>query len=179
MSLGNTKLVDHGIQTDESDIRIHIGVYSKCAYIFKTRKGYEAIDPSRHRPVPVYTQGIETAQGYLIKPEEIQGCSIVPIPDKLFTASRICSYPEKGYQGQKGQAATFITAEMLKMGLIAINLQIIEVNDKTMQIRGEDIHIKTDVTIQVKCDYRAGAGHQRCTGNLFLQIKECNPFRIY
>lgn len=179
-SIGNTTLVDYGIQNEQSDVRIHIGVYARQAYVFKTRAGYNSIDSVRHRRVSVNTNGITTAIGYLVPPRDINGCQIVPIPSNIFDRFGIARFPEKGYESEKGATATYIASEMLKAGLIPLRLHITEIDDKKMQIMGVDIMIAANIKIQVKCDYRAGNGqHPRCTGNLFLQVQECNPFSIY
>ena len=178
MSLGNTQLVDYGIQNDESDVRMHVGVLAQKVYVFKTQDGKDSIK-SHHRIVPVFTKGIKTATGYVVPVGEMINCDAIDIPQDIYMASQITRYPEKGAQGEKGKAAVYIAVEMLKRGLIPISLKITEVNEKTMQIKGEDVNVKANVKIQVKCDYRAGNGHHRCTENLFLQISECNPFKIY
>ena len=176
---GNTQLVDYGIQNDKSDVRAHVGVLAKQVYVFKTKDGFEAIDPRRHRKRPAFTRGIRTAEGYCVPDGDIPSCMSIPIPNGIFAESRIGTYPEKGRRSEKGQAAVFIVTEMLKRGLLPLQLEITEIDDKTMQIRGEDVHVKANIKIQVKCDYRAGNGHPRCTGNLYLQIAECNPFGIH
>ena len=177
--LGNTSLVDYGIQDEQSDVRIHVGVYSQEVYVYKTQDGRDSIDPIKHRKVPVWTGNIQTATGYVVPLDDIKDCQVLPVPDDIFDRSGIAQYPEKGYQGEKGKAATYIASEMLKTGLIPLSLRITEVDDKKMQILGEDIRVKANIKIQVKCDYRAGNGHPRCTGNLFLQTQECNPFSIH
>lgn len=176
---GNTDLVDYGIQNEQSDVRMHIGVYAQQIYVYKTQDGRESIDPAKHRKAPAYTNNIQTATGWLIPPDDIKDCHQLRIPNDIFDQSEIAKYPEKGNQGEKGKAATYIASEMLKAGLVPLSLRITEINDKKMQIMGIDITIKANIRIQVKCDYRAGIGHPRCTGNLFLQIQECNPFGIY
>jgi len=176
--VGNTQLVDYGIQNDKSDVRIHVGALSLQIYVFKTAHGRKSIQP-HHKEVPVYTKGIKTALGKLVPISDVIDCQAIEIPLDIYTLSALGQYPENGHQGEKGKAAVYIAVEMLKRGLIPITLRITEVNEKTMQIEGEDVNVKANVKIQVKCDYRAGNGHQRCAGNLFLQVAECNPHRIY
>jgi len=178
---GNTSLVDYGIQNEESDIRAHVGVYAQSVYVYRTEKGQAVVagKPS-YRLVPVYTARIKTAEGYLVPVGDIEDCQDYNIPEDIFALSGIGQLPERGYQGEKGKAATYIVNQMLQRGLIPVPLTITEVDDKAMQIQGVDVHTQADVRIQVKCDYRAGNGtHPRCTGNLFLQVKECNPWGIH
>lgn len=177
--VGNTRLVEYGIQTEESDIRIHVGVYARAIYMYKTKDGQQAIAEGDFRKVPVRTNGIVTAEGLLVPPDCIPGCLPIPIPGDIFEVSKIGTYPEYGFQGPKGKAAVCVVKEMLQQGMIPINLKITEIDDKTMQIKGEDINVKANIKIQVKYDYKCGVGHPRCTGNLFIQTAECNPFGIY
>jgi hypothetical protein len=178
---GNRELVNHGIQNEESDIRAHVGVYAQKVYVFRTEAGREVIQREPpYRCVPVYTGSIQTAEGYVVPARDIEGCCGYGIPEDIFAMSGIGQLPEYGYQGQKGKAATYIVNQMLKRGLIPIPITVTEVDDQAMQIRGVDVQARVDIAIQVKCDYRAGQGsHPRCTGNLFLQTKECNPWGIH
>ena len=74
-----------------------------------------------------------------------------------------------------------LTLDMLKKGLISLPINATIIDDKDIQIAGTDIIVCSHLKIQVKCDYRAGnkKHHRRVTGNLFLQIAECNPERRY
>ena len=177
----NVQLVDYGIQNEESDIRAHVAVYAQKVYIYRTEIGQAVIKRRPpYRLASVYTAGIKTAEGYLVPTRNIDGCQGYAIPDNVFTTSGIGQLPERGYQGQKGKAATYIVHQMLQLGLVPVPVTVTEVNDQSMQIQGIDIQTRANVNIQIKCDYRAGNGtHPRCTGNLFLQIRECNPFQIH
>ena len=50
------------------------------------------------------------------------------------------------------------------------------VKEMDLQINGVDIVINMNTKIQVKCDYRGGPKAYGGTGNLYLQVRECNPF---
>jgi hypothetical protein len=41
VALQNTKLVDYGIQTEESDLRAHVCVNARQVYVYPTKKGVE------------------------------------------------------------------------------------------------------------------------------------------
>ncbi len=69
-----------------------------------------------------------------------------------------------------------ITKRLLKCGLISVPINIVEINDEQMQVNGTDIYVSAKIKIQVKCDYNAGHIEYGGTGNLFLQISECNLF---
>ena len=85
--LGNTSLVDYGIQDEQSDVRIHVGVYSQEAYVYKTQDGRDSIDPIKHRKVPVWTGNIHTATGYVVPLDNIKDCQVLPVPDDIFDRS--------------------------------------------------------------------------------------------
>jgi hypothetical protein len=127
----------------------------------------------------VRTKNITTAIGYLVPPKSIPGCHQVIVADNVWKMSRIATYPERGHQSEKGRAAVYIVQEALKQGLIPLNVTAKEIADKDMQIAGTDIYVKAGIKIQVKCDYNGGPKAYGGTGNLFLQIAECNPFKLY
>ena len=179
--MGNTTLVDYGIQTEESDIRAHVAVYAHKVYVYRTEQGRAVLEGHLiYRLVPVYTGRVKTAEGYLVPPSDIDGCRGYTIPDDVFSMSGIGQLPERGHQGEKGRAAVYIVNQMLQGGLIPVPMTVTEIDDKAMQIQGVDVYTQANVNIQIKCDYRAGKGaHPRCTGNLFLQVRECNPWGIH
>lgn len=171
---GNTKLFDYGIQSEDSDIRVHISVVSKRAYIYLTRDGLNAIKTGTFKKTAVYTNGIKTAEGYLVQPDKIQGCYSVLIPDEDWI-----EIGNTESTSDKGLKAVEMTKRLLKNRLISVPINVTEITDEQMQIRGTDIHVTAKIKIQVKCDYYAGDKKYNGTGNLFLQISECNPFKKY
>ena len=78
---------------------------------------------------------------------------------------------------RKGELATRLTKKLIEMGELRLKLNPVEINDLDMQISGTDILIRADIKIQVKCDFNGGSKEFGGTGNLFLQIADCNPFR--
>ena len=74
--------------------------------------------------------------------------------------------------GEKGRRAVELVANMLEAGKVPLEVKPQEVKDKALQIKGTDITVTSDTKIQVKCDYNSG---HKGTGNLFLQVEECNP----
>lgn len=174
---GNTKLIEYGIQNEESDVRAHVCVLAKRVYIYETSAGRKAIDPLKHRPVEVKTKGIVTAKGYLVPPQDIKGVRIVEIPASWsgFTRLNIEATDSTAIKGDK--------ATLIVRGLIITNKFLLfpgvakEVTDHVLQVKGVDIRVV--MNIQVKCDFRGGHKEYGGTGNLFLQTMECNPFKQY
>lgn len=177
--LGNTKLVEYGIQNEKSDLRVHVCAKIGRVYYYPTASGQVQIKEKEYRKVPARTRGIVTAEGYLVPPQDIQGCKGGTIPLFLLEESGIQLLPEKGRQHEKGEAAVFITKNLLKSGDIKIPHIVKEITDLDMQVSGTDIFVKTEIKIQVKCDFKGGPKAHGGTGNLFLQVSECNPYKIY
>jgi hypothetical protein len=173
MRLGNTKLINYGIQTEKSDFHAHVSITAQAVYIFPTQAGMEAIKTGEYRKVNVYTGNIITAVGYPIPVNKIQGIQRTPIPKDLFIS---INFQNTDTTTVKGEKAIAVVKGMLKRGLIAINLQSEEINDTDMQIDGTDIIVTARAKFQVKCDWRAG---DNGTGNIFLQVAECNPFSMH
>lgn len=177
MKLGNTQLVNYGIQSEESDIRAHVSIATRHVYIYSTKLGLGIIaQPNGYRLVPVYTGNIQTAKGYLVPPGDIPGCEHVSIPDDVFVDVK---FSIRDNTSEKGRKAVLVVRQMLKRGLLPIDLKVEEIDDEAIQISGTDIIVSTKVKIQVKCDWKAGHRELGGTGNLFLQVAECNPLGMH
>ena len=180
-ALGNTRLVEHGIQTEQSDLRAHVCPVARKVYVYPTKRGLEAIDSGKFRSVPGYQDGIKTAtaKGYLVPPFEIKECVAISLRAEAWDYLK---FSEHDTLSSKGHKAEKLILQMLKRGLFPVPALPDTVTDKDIQIRGADIIIKAgkltrdDIVIQVKCDYRGGERSDGGTGNLFLQTEECNPF---
>jgi len=176
MNQGNTRLVEYGIQNEKSDIRVHVGVVTRRAYVYDTDSGQAAVATGKYREANAYTGRIITGVGCLVPPREIEGCKVIPIPSALL--ERIC-FDEKDSTTTKGQKAVEAVKHMLEIGSIPIALTVDEIADKGMQIDGLDIAVGSKVKIQVKCDWKCGPRAWGGTGNLFLQVAECNPLGMH
>lgn len=177
----NYQLFEYGIQNEESDIRIHIGVVTRRAFVFSTNAGRNAIkDKTRDQSVNTYTGKIVTAKGYPIPPDKIDDCLSILIPPDIFAEAKFSAGQWDEDTSTKGKRAIFVVREMLKRGLIPLNIQISEVTDKDIQISGTDISVTgLRNKIQVKCDWAAGPRYEGGTGNLFIQVAECNPYKMH
>jgi len=171
---GNTRLVSYGIQTEVSDIRVHVSVATRRAYVYPTSSGLAAVQSGKYRKRPAFTGNIITAEGYLIPPDDIEGCKSVRIPDDVMDRLQFSEYESTTIKGEK---AIEVTKELIKRGLIPITLTVQDVTDEDMQVLGADIIVKARLKFQVKCDWRAGPREYGGTGNLYLQVAECNPFK--
>ena len=175
---GNTQLIEYGIQTEDSDYRVHVGYKTQRVYVFPTEDGRQAIiqreiDEARK----VSADGdIVTATGYAIPIDEIDNMRSILIPDDVYNKYAI--HP-KARTTTKGIIATKIVSEMLKRQLIPLPMKVDVASDDALQISGTDIIIKANLKLQIKCDYNAGLRKYGGTGNVFLQTHECNPYRQY
>lgn len=176
--LGNTKLVNYGIQNEGSDIRAHVCVNAKVVYVYPTSEGLDALKVNTYKPLPVYTNGIQTATGYAVPPSKIRRC--IPVNVKSLFAKYPIDFSDS--PTEKGRKAVQIVLDMLKVGYFPFFVAADEVTDQILQIEGTDIYVNARMKIQVKCDFeggepkKEGAKGERVTGNLFLQIAECNPY---
>lgn len=176
MSLGNTNLIDYGIYEEDSDIRAHVSYTNECVYVYETRSGIEAIETGNYRTANAYQGGVVTGVGYLVPPDEIEGCQSVSVPQELMNEHGL--FKKEQSTSEKGDAAVNIVASLLKAGRFPINLHITNITDKDLQVSGIDIYVGTEKKIQVKCDFNAGP-RPKGTGNLFIQVRECNPFHLF
>jgi len=176
LDIGNTKLVDHGITTERSDLRAHVCVNAGMVYVFKTSKAVEVIENGNYKRVDVYTQGIITAQGHAVPVMDID-------PIEIYASRLIgkAKFEVDAKTSDKGDRAVWVIEKLLEKGKIPIPFDSKFVTDSQIQKQGFDLVVHANFRIEVKCDYRGGLPrvHNMTTGNLFLQIAECNPFRQY
>lgn len=171
---GNTVLVEYGIQNEQSDLRAHVSVVTGLVYVFSTLAGQVAVATGGYRKVPVYTQGIVTAEGYLVPPQALTGCRKAFIPQQYKDSIKATDSTS-----QKGDKAVAIVLHLLRVGMFPLIAQALPVHAKDLQVSGTDILFAMQGRVQVKCDYAGGEIKYGGTGNLFLQFAECNPFKQY
>ena len=179
--LGNTSLVEYGIQTDKRDWRAHVCVNAKKVYVFPTKMAAELIREKTYKAVPVYThiggQRVMTARGYIVPVQDIPRVTPVNVKGIIEKAN---FHPGMSTT-EKGNKAVSVVMHMLKTGWFPLPWDSGLVDGIEMQVSGLDVIVTGKHSIQVKCDYEGGeprAGEpNNVTGNLFLQIEECNPLR--
>ncbi len=175
-------LVDYGIQTEQSDLRVHVCVNAGLVYVYPTRFGLAAVNSGKYRKVQAYQPGVSyaTAEGFLVPPADIWGC----LPIKAgWALTKIGGIGFSEDTSAKGRKAVAVVTVLLKHGYFPMWASPDVIEDLDLQIKGLDIVIRQTARIQVKCDYEGGAPAkpgvkgQSVTGNLFLQVAEINPLR--
>lgn len=167
----NKTLVPYGIQNEGSDYRAHVSPTARAVFIYRTKAGIDAINSGKYVNKPAKQGGITTARGYPVPWKDIKGIKRVGIPESIWKKANI--QKDDGL-GAKGAKAVKVVCWMLNNGLFPLSASHEVVEEAEMQIKGLDIIVKMRARIQVKCDYATGE-----TGNLYLQVSECNPFGIY
>ncbi len=175
MNLGNTTLIQHGIFEDNSDLRAHVGVTSHYVYIYPTQelKKKLAVSNGTYKQKDVMTGDIITARGYWIPVTDIPRVRAIKIPQHIIEQA---DFREDDSTTIKGAKATRVVDWLLRMGHLPLPVNSEEVTDFERQIAGQDIIIKANLHIQVKCDWNGGAANNSgYAGYIFIQTHECNP----
>lgn len=170
-------LAEYGVHTEDSDYRLHVCFQEGAAYIFKTQSGVDAIETGRYILKPSYQKGVvgATGLGYLVPPLDIDGCQRIVIPQDIMDEVNCSKLDDPSERGRK---AVLVAQRVMQRGLVFMPINIVDVDDKNMQIRGVDAKIQSDLKFQIKCDYNGGR-RPRGTGNLYLQVAERNPNAIH
>ena len=172
----SNNLKDYGIQTDESDFRIHISFFTGTAYIFPTVSGRKAIALELGEVFEASQKGTDKITGIRRKVpwEIIEDCREIDIPDGW---REDVGYDKDTFYhkstSEKGRAAEKVTYRLLKAGRVPIPLESQFVTDKDIQQQGKDFIIRATISIECKCDAWAGRTGVR------LQTAESNPFKRY
>lgn len=177
-------LVEYGIQNEGSHVRVHVCPTVRRVYVFPTECGKMAIETLKYQKKHGFQPGYEgpTAEGYPVPPEDIERCVEICLRDTSWDS---ISFSLDDSTEEKGNKAVKLVKAMLRNGLLPLPAEGREVKDKDMQIQGTDILIKAnslyheEIRVQVKCDYPGGRKELGGTGNLFLQVAECNPFGLH
>lgn len=173
------RLREHGIQTEESDYRIHVGFKRMrffdphMIYVFPTSAGRDALNSSLAKPFEAGQVGVNgiTGKGVKVPWSAIGDCREIKIPSDIYYAAH---YDHEADTSAKGASAVFVVKEMMKRGLISFPILTQEVSDKDMQIRGTDLTVTScNLKIQIKCDAWASDFGIR------LQTSECNPMKKF
>jgi hypothetical protein len=172
----NTQLVEYGIQNEQSDLRAHVCPKCQEVYVFPTLVGRSLISGGAFPMVKGRQNGLVTAEGYLVPPEEIPECRTVEPPVHWWGVLDIRDTDDLGSKGKK---AVNLVRWMLLKGVFPLWFVHTEITDKNIQIKGLDIYVNANCRIQVKCDFPGGRSTRGGSGNLFIQVRECNPFGIY
>lgn len=173
----SAELFDYGIQNENSDIRAHVGIYSRKVFVFRTKEGIRAINEFKPETRPAFQKGVEgkTAEGYPVKIKWIHDIRTISIP----TWPQFEFWDDSWSTSKRGQFAVDIICCLMQRGRFPLWIDVSEDDRQSIQLSGTDIVIFAKKRIQVKCDARAGdpSDDPRCTGNLFLQCAERNPLK--
>jgi len=169
----------HGIQTEASHVRAHVGVIARSVFVFLTKHGRAACEASDIRDAVAYQPGVAypTARGKPVPLDRIRDLrridlSVWPVWDQ---------FNKDASTSVKGRMAVEVVLHLLRRGGFPFWVQsVAETRDTDIQISGTDIVCINRTLIQVKCDWTAGPRSiPGCSGNLFLQTAELNPLRLH
>lgn len=172
----NTGLFQSGIQTEDSDIRAHVGVANRCIYVFETQKGRETLGRSVGREAMAMQSGVRsyTARGRVVPWDSIEDIR----PLRYYSWSGWDEFHENMTTSEKGALAVRCVCDVIRIGRFPFWIEAYEDDRLSVQLQGTDIVVCCQKKIQVKCDWYAGEKPEG-TGNLFLQIAERNPLKRY
>lgn len=173
MNRTNFGLVDYGIMQEASDIRAHVGVLAGVVYVFKTEDARNALNANTYQIKPAFQPGVmhATAEGVPMPVGRIQH---VPVNAKSLIAK--ANFLPSDSTSVKGAKAVWVVTSLLRAGWFPmLGVSASEEADTRIQISGIDVIVTGRWRIQVKCDWKAGIG-PGCTGNVYLQLRERNPF---
>lgn len=117
-----------------------------------------------------------TAKGYLVPIENVPG--VIPVPAGRYPVWE--SWSKDLPSDERGRRAVGLIVRMLAEGRMPLFVNGHDDTRRSVQLSGTDIAIVVNQKIQVKCDYDAGPKTiPGCTGNLFIQTAERNPFGLH
>lgn len=169
---GNTQIVEHGIQTEDSDYRIHVSFAVGNAYFFSTAAGAQAVADGLGKSFEASQPGVNfvTGKGRKVPWYLIEGCEEISIPSNWL---KEISCRRDDYPSVKGRKAVKIAQWLLMKGKVPVPLASEHIEAKQIQVRGRDLIVTSEWAIEVKCDYWGGRY------GLALQTHECNPLQRY
>ncbi len=173
----NTELIDYGILEERSDIRAHVSPQTRRFYVFRTASMVELISREKYVPKPAYQTGYDspTAMGYLVPVEDIPDLRVL----QWRSTSWWLNFKESDSTSKKGAMAVWVVRELMRLGRFPLWFDGEEITDMRIDIQGTDIIVAGKWRVQVKCDWKAGVRKDGGSGNLYIQIQEANPFRLY
>ena len=168
----------YGIIQENSHIRAHVGPVAKQIYVYKTSDMIDAIIKKDYRKLSASQPGAAGVTGY---------GPVVPLNDIPFVIPVLWRSEDwwtwfryEDDTGCKGRMAVKVISEIMKRGRFPFFVVPQEVTEIKMDIDGTDIIVSGKWHVQVKCDWKAGPRDiEGCSGNLFVQTHERNPFGRY
>lgn len=176
VSISYEHLVRYGIFEENSDVRAHVGPIARCVYVYKTREMIEDITNNEYKIVPARQEGVDvvTAEGFLVP---FDRPFIRPIRWHSTPWWEVFCITES--TTKKGRKAVNVVKEIMRNGRFPFWVIPTEA-DISLDVNGTDIIVSGRWKTQVKCDFTAGPRKLKgCSGNLYVQIAECNPKKRY
>jgi hypothetical protein len=177
-------LIPYGIQTEDSDYRIHVSFSTDSVFLFETGMGLEAVREYERKNIkPVYAtnpavkDGLYTARGFRVFWKHIKGCQQIVIPERIVSTHQCFRMDSTSV---KGSAAAGVAMDLVRHGVVRLPMIATEVTDMDMQLNGRDMLVTRGASIQIKCDWFAG--YIRADGTmqgLYLQTHERNPLKQF
>ena len=166
----DAQLHEHGIHTENSDIRAHVSAANQSIYVFKTSNANAAINLHAPPIKPASQPGVKgrTAEGWVIKASLIEDIRVL----KYSSYGNWRIFNNGMNTSEKGKFAVEVVISLMRIGRFPLWMEAYEDERENIQLKGTDILLFCRKKIQVKCDYPAGI-----TGNLYLQRAERNPLR--
>lgn len=174
-SLGQPELFEHGIQTENADIRCHVAPKTRLVFVFRTAPLLD-LDLEQYAVGWAGQPGVtyKTGKGYLVPFKDIPDLRIL----RWHSAPWWDAFSPDQLPQEKGRLAVDVASELLRDGRFPLWHGYAKDSDRLeVQHGGTDILLWGRWKIQVKCDYFAGPKDAGGTGNLFLQTAERNPLR--
>ena len=170
-----TELFRYGIQTEQSDIRAHVGPICKSVFVYQTNRMLLWLKEhyQEYRVGEATQPGVEgvTGRGFLVPLKDVPGLRTL-----RYHSYEWSTFPHKSATtSRKGDAAVDVVCKLLEMGRFPLWVDGNTEDRGSLQIKGTDIIVFAKQYIQVKCDYLAGPKECGCSGNLFVQTHESNP----
>lgn len=172
----NTVLVEYGIAEERSEWRVHVSGVGQCVWVYATERAREAISDGRYPLREARTGELVTARGYLVPMDAIKDCRRVRVPDDVWKQAAFCDGDSPSAKGAKAQR---VVAWMIRNGRLVLPAEVTPIEDEELQRYGVDLIATLNVSIQVKCDWKAAPVAEGGSGNLFIQTQECNPRGAY
>lgn len=169
-------LFAYGIADEQSDIRAHVCVQVRRIYVYATEDMKALLKRRTYPEKSAEQDSVITARGYLVPPFDIPTCREFQLPPALWEKYRITLDMPPDVRGRIAERLVYVT---MREAIVAIPLQTKTVADRVLQQQGHDIAVRFSGSVQVKCDYRGGRRDLGGTGNLFIQIAELNPKKLY
>ena len=147
--------------------KVHVSA-GNAAYFFTKQDEEFAISYYADRHASASSDGFfKTSKGVLVPIHQMPNIVCVDISWHLLSQAYLSSWTTT----QKGEWATKITCAILDASDVPYSV----VTNYSRQIYGQDIELtETGAVLQVKCDARAYSKKHGGTGNLYLEIAECN-----